>query len=273
MTELGERLSKAKIFTLLDLKNDYNLVRIKDGDEWKTAFRTKYGLFEYTVMPFGLCNAPGTFQSMINDVLSDLLDAGTVVYIDDILIYSETEEEHKRLVKNVLKRFKGASLCALLAKSKFHVSEVEYLGYHISSKGISMSEKIVATIQEWTAPKKVKGVQSFLAFANFYRRFIEGFLRVCKPVTELTDITTQFKLSEECQQAFDHLKEKFTSAPILVHFYPDRPTIVETYSSDFALSAILLQKLLQEKGGGYHPGAFHSRMFKPAEINYVIHDK
>jgi hypothetical protein len=99
MTELRERLAKATIFTLLDLKNGYNLIRIKEGDEWKTAFRTRYGLFEYTVMPFGLCNAPGTFQSMINDVLRDLLDAGTVVYIDDILIYSENEEEHKALVK------------------------------------------------------------------------------------------------------------------------------------------------------------------------------
>jgi hypothetical protein len=108
MPELRERLAKATIFTLLDLKNGYNLIRIKEGDEWKTAFRTRYGLFEYTVMPFGLCNAPGTFQSMINDVLRDLLDAGTVVYIDDILIYSENEEEHKALVKEVLKRLKKA---------------------------------------------------------------------------------------------------------------------------------------------------------------------
>jgi hypothetical protein len=121
MTELRERLAKATIFTLLDLENGYNLIRIKEGDEWKTAFRTRYGLFEYTVMPFGLCNAPGTFQSMINDVLRDLLDAGTVVYIDDILIYSENEEEHKALVKEVLERFKNAGLCVSLAKSKFHV--------------------------------------------------------------------------------------------------------------------------------------------------------
>jgi hypothetical protein len=168
MTELRERLAKARWFTLLDLKNGYNLIRIKEGDEWKTTFRTRYGLFEYTVMPFGLCNAPKTFQSIINDVLRDLLDAGTVVYIDDILIYSENEEEHKRLVKEVLTRLKQSGLCASLAKSKFHVQEVEYLGYHISSKGISMSEKKVATIQDWTAPKKVKDVQSFLGFANFY---------------------------------------------------------------------------------------------------------
>jgi len=152
MTELRESLSKANIFTLLDLKNGYNLVCIKEGDEWKIAFQTRYGLLKYTVMQFGLCNSPGTFQSMINDLLRDLLDVGTVVYIDDILIYSETEEEHIRLVKEVLKRLNRASLCASLSKSKFHIREVEYLGYHFSSKGISMSKKKVATIQEWTAP-------------------------------------------------------------------------------------------------------------------------
>jgi hypothetical protein len=273
MTELRERLAKAKWFTLLDLKNGYNLIRIKEGDEWKTAFRTRYGLFEYTVMPFGLCNAPGTFQSMINDVLRDLLDAGTVVYIDDILIYSENEEEHKRLVKEVLTRLKQAGLCASLAKSKFHVQEVEYLGYHISSKGISMSEKKVATIQDWTPPKKVKDVQSFLGFANFYRRFIEGFSKVCRPLTELTKNTTQYIWSEECQQSFDLLKRKFMQAPILVHFFPNRPTIVETDASDFALGAILSQEVTKEDGSGLHPVAFHSRKFKPAEINYDIHDK
>jgi len=124
MTELKKRQSKTKIFTLLDLKNGYNLVRIKEGDEWKTAFRTRYGLFEFTIMPFGLGSAQETFQSMINDVLRVLLGAGTVVNIDDIFIYSETEEEHKRLVKKVHKRLKGASLSALLANIKFHVRKV-----------------------------------------------------------------------------------------------------------------------------------------------------
>jgi hypothetical protein len=141
MTELRERLAKAKWFTLLDLKNGYNLIRIKEGDEWKTAFRTRYGLFEYTVMPFGLCNAPGTFQSMINDVLRDLLDAGTVVYIDDILIYSENEEEHKRLVKEVLKRLKQAGLCASLSR-KFHV-QCHGVGRDINVQCVLIKEMII----------------------------------------------------------------------------------------------------------------------------------
>jgi hypothetical protein len=226
MTELRERLPKATIFTLLDLKNGYNLIRIKEGDEWKTAFRTRYGLFEYTVMPFGLCNAPGTFQSMINDVLRDLVDPGTVVYIEDILIYSENEEEHKALVKEVLKRLKKAGLCVSLAKSKFHVVEVEYLGYHISNEGISMCQKKVSTIQDWSSPRTVKDIQSFLGFANFYTRFIEGFSRICRPMTELTNDKVPFVWSDECEESFKLLKQKFMEAPILVHFFPEQPTIV-----------------------------------------------
>jgi hypothetical protein len=172
MTELRERLAKAIIS---DLKNGCNLIRIKEADEWKTAFRTRYGLFEYTVMHFGFCNAPGTLQSIINDVLRDLLNAGTIAYIDDILINSENEEDHKALVKEVLQRLKKAGLCMSLAKSKVHIVEVEYLGYHISSKGISLSQKQVSTIQDWSSPNTVKDIQSFLGYANFYRRFIEGF--------------------------------------------------------------------------------------------------
>jgi hypothetical protein len=118
-------------------------------------------------------------------------------------------------------------------------------------------------IQDWTAPKKVKDVQSFLGFANFYRRFIEGFSKVCRHLTELTKNTTQYIWSEECQQSFDLLKRKFMQAPILVHFFPNRPTIVETDASDFALGAILSQEVPKEEGSGLHPVAFHSRNSNP----------
>jgi hypothetical protein len=131
MSELRERLGRAKIFTKLDLKNGYNLIRIAEGDEWKTAFRTRYGLFEYLVMPFELCNAPGTFQVMINKVLQELLDEDVIVYIDDILIYSEDEETHVELVKKVLEQLKTNHLCVSIKKSVFHAPEVEYLGYHM----------------------------------------------------------------------------------------------------------------------------------------------
>ena len=131
MSELRDRLNKAKVFTKLDLKNGFNLLRIAKGDEWKTAFRTRYGLYEYNVMPFGLCNAPASFQSIINEVLRELLNEGVIVYIDDILIYSETMEEHVAIVRKILGKLRNASLCMHIGKSSFHVTEVEYLDYHI----------------------------------------------------------------------------------------------------------------------------------------------
>jgi hypothetical protein len=277
MSELRERLGRAKIFTKLDLKNGYNLVRIAEGDEWKTAFRTRYGLFEYLVMPFGLCNAPGTFQAMINKVLQEILDEGVIVYIDDILIYSEDEETHIALVKKVLELLRKNHLCASIKKSVFHASEVEYLGYHISSEGISMSPKKVMTIQNWAEPRSVKNVQQFLGFANFYRRFIDGFSKVARPLTEMTKQDKDgakgkkaFSWTEAAQNAFTTLKRLFTEAPILVHFHPEKPTVVETDASDFALGAVLSQ--IQETKR-LHPVAYHSRKFKPAEINYDVHDK
>jgi hypothetical protein len=150
MSELRERLARATIFTKLDLKNGYNLIRIAEGDEWKTAFRTTYGLFEYLVMPFGLCNVPGTSQAMINKVLHDLLDEGVIVYIDHKLLYSENEESHIRLVEQVL--------CASIKKSVFHASEVKYLGYCISKFGIAMSPEKVHTIKAWAPARSVKHV-------------------------------------------------------------------------------------------------------------------
>ena len=147
---------------------------------------TRYGFFEYLVMLFGLCNPPATFQAMINEVLRELLDEGVIVYIDDILIYTETEEQHVQLVQQVLQKLKDAHLCASIKKSCFHQVEVEYLGYHISQKGIAMSPEKVMAIQTWPAPKSVKEVQSFLGFANFYQRFINGFSKVSRPLTELT---------------------------------------------------------------------------------------
>ena len=167
MTELREQVAKAKIFTKLDLCHGQNLIRIAEGDEWKTAFHTKYGLFKYLVMPFGLCNAPASFQAMINQVLRELLDEGVIVYINDILINSESEEEHIRLVSKVLEKLKKANLCVAINKSRFHVKEVNYLGYVISEKGICLSPEKIQAVQAWklTAPtttSALKWAQEFM---------------------------------------------------------------------------------------------------------------
>jgi len=166
--ELFDRLRKAKSFTKLDLKSAYNLVRIREGDEYKTAFRTRYGHFEYLVMPFGLKNAPATFQHFINDVLGEYLDEFAFSYIDDILIYSENIEEHREHVKNVLKKLQEHGLYVKLSKCEFETNETTFLGHIISDKGISMDPSKVSAIMDWPTPKNVTEIQSFLGLRNYY---------------------------------------------------------------------------------------------------------
>ena len=275
MMELREQVAKAKIFTKLNLCHGYNLSRIAEGDKWKTVFRTKYGLFEYLVMPFGLWNAPASFQAMINQVLCELLDEGVIVYIDNILIYSEMEEEHIHLVSKVLEKLKKANLCVAINKSLFHVKEVHYLGYVISDKGISLSPEKIRAVQAWkppapTATSTVKWAQEIWKFTNIYRRFIEGFSKIMKPLTDLTKKDQRYEWTPACEQAFDTLKSRFYNVPILVHFLSDRPTVIETDVSDYTLGAIMSQEC---EDGCLYPVAFHSRKFQPAEINYDIHNK
>jgi hypothetical protein len=271
MNELRDRVQGSRWFSKIDLKGAYNLVRIKKGDEWKTAFRTRYGHYEYLVMPFGLANAPATFQAMMQEILRDLLDHGVVVYIDDILIYSESESQHELLVSEVLRRLQEHGLAGAIDKSEFHKSSVEFLGYIIMADGVAMSEEKLLAIREWAEPKNVKDVQSFIGFANFYRRFIEGFSRVCKPLTDTSKGQGKnFSWDKVCARTFEELKQRFTSAPILRHFNPSLQPIMETDASDFAIGAVLSQRFEDCK---LHPNAFFSRKMEPAEINYEIHDK
>jgi len=186
MQELQDRVQGAQWFTKLDLKNGFNLIRIRQGDEWKTAFRTRYGLFEFNVMPFGLTNAPSTFQDMMNHVLSDILDVGVLAYMDDILVYGKTEEKHDRLVKEVLGRLQENGLAVSPEKCVWKVQEVEFLGYIIGRDGIKMSAGKVRAVLSWETPKSLTVVQSFLGFANFYRRFIQDYSRIARLLTELT---------------------------------------------------------------------------------------
>ena len=269
MNELRDRVAGAKIFTKLDLRDGYYLIRIMEGDEWKTAFRTRYGHFEYTVMPFGLANAPATFQNMMNEVLREFLDQGVVVYIDDVLIYSKNLEEHIQLVKKVLKKLAEYNLAVAAHKSIFHAPEVEFLGYILNETGVTMSERKVEAVKNWEVPKSVKDMQRFLGFANFYRRFIKGFSGICRPITNLLRKETKFEWKTEATKAFTEFKEAFTSAPILRHFNPELEVIIETDASKFAIGCILSQEWEKR----LHPVAFHSRKMTPAEMNYDVHDK
>jgi transposase InsO family protein len=270
ISSLLERLSGAKFFTKLDLRGAYNLIRIRPGDEWKTAFRTRYGHFEYTVMPFGLTNAPAVFQHMANDIFRDFLDIFIIVYLDDILIYSKNQEEHEIHVRQALQRLREYGLYAKLEKCSFDQNQVEFLGYIVSSSGISMDPTKVQTILDWKTPQSVRDVQCFLGFANFYRKFIKDYSKIVLPLTQLTQKDQVFIWSTNANSAFEGLKQAFTSAPILIHVDPAKRFVLEADASDFALGSVLSQT---GDDGRLHPVAFHSRKFEPAEINYEIHDK
>ena len=268
--DLLDKIKGAEIYTKLDLKEGFNNIRILEGDEWKTAFRTKDGLYEYTVMPFGLKNAPATFQRYMNDIFRDLLDVSVIVYLDDILIYSKNREEHTKHVKEVLHRIQENNLFLKLSKCSFYVTEVTYIGIVITPEGVSMEKEKIRAVEEWPIPKTVKQLQSFLGFANFYRRFVNGFSTIVKPLTTLTKKDNKWKWAEQQQEAFDKLKKEMTKDPVLIHPNPEKTFYLETDASGLALGAVLSQI---GPDGYLHPIAYWSRSFLPAELNYDTHDK
>ena len=263
------RFSGARIFTKIDLRGVYNLVRIKEGDEWKTAFRCRYGHFEYCVMPFGLTNAPAIFQHLMNDILREFLDVFCVVYLDDILIYSNNMSDHINHVRKILECLKRTSLYGKLDKCTFGVTSVDFLGYIISDIGIGMDQQRVVSISNWPAPMNIKSLQSFLGFANFYRQFIPNYTNLVIPLLMLLKKNVKYEWSDNCENAFNQLKLAFTSAPILKHADTSRPFVVESDASDFAIGGILSQNY----DGVLHPIAYYSRKLSAAEINYEVHDK
>jgi len=158
----------ARVYTKIDLRHAYHLVHITAGDEWKTAFRTRYGSFEWLVMPKGLTNAPAAFQRFMNDIFADIIDINVIVYLDDILVYSDSLTEHQSHIREVLHRLRSNGLFARADKCEFHVTSCEYLGYMLSPNGLTMAQNKVQIIQDWPEPRKVRDIQSFLGFANFY---------------------------------------------------------------------------------------------------------
>jgi hypothetical protein len=289
IAESLERLAQAKVYTKLDIRDAYHRIRIKEGDEWKTAFRTRYGHFEYTVMPFGLTNAPAQFQAYMNEALAGLVDVTCIVYLDDILIFSDTEEEHVDHVKEVLRRLRQAKLFVKLSKCEWHTRHTEYLGYTISPKGVSIDPERVKTIQDWPLPRNVRDIRIFIGFMNYYRRFIKNFSRIVLPLTNLTkkesgqarggpvmkrEERQHLNLSEEAKEAFAQLKNAFLDAPILAHFERGRQTRLEVDASGGAISGILSQ--YGPVGFGkdqWRPIDFFSRKLIQAEYNYDTHDQ
>uniref|UniRef100_A0A0W0G410 Reverse transcriptase-rnase h-integrase n=1 Tax=Moniliophthora roreri TaxID=221103 RepID=A0A0W0G410_MONRR len=271
ISELLDKLKGATVFTKLDLRNGYNNVRIKDGDQWKAAFKTNRGLFEPTVMFFGLSNSPATFQAFMNDILSDFIDEGwCVVYMDDILLFSKDQAKHRERMKRLMRRLQTHDLFLKPEKCEFDVTEVVFLGMVIRPGYIAMDPVKLAGIAEWEPPQTVKGVCTFLGFGNFYRKFIGKYAQLTRPLNNLLQKNWKFKWTRECQIAFDLLKAKFLSEPILVMPDVDKPFIIEADASKWATGAVLRQK---GTDGEWHPCGYLSKSLSPPERNYEIYDR
>ncbi|QRW23575.1 Retrotransposable element Tf2 protein [Rhizoctonia solani] len=248
--DLMAQLHGAKVFTKLDLQWGYNNVHVKEGDKWKTAFRTKYGLYKSLVMTFGLTNAPALFQHFMNKLFKDLLDVCVIIYLDDILIYSKDDADHSQHVHKVLRRLMDNQLFCKASKCTFHVTSVEYLGIIVSDKGFSLDKLKIQAVQEWPIPTKVKEVQSFLGFTNFLCWFVANFSHLARLLHNLVKKDTPWKWDVREQEAFQGLKDAITNALVLCHADPSKPYFLETDASSAALE-----------------------LFKGAKQNYDTHDK
>jgi hypothetical protein len=268
--ELLDRLHGACCYSKLDLDSAYHQVRIEEQDIPKTAFRTRYGHYEWKVLPFGLTNAPATFQSLMNHILHPYLDKFVIVYLDDILIFSSSEQEHAHHLDLVLQLLEDNQLHAGLAKCAFGLDTVEFLGHVVSKDGIRPDPAKVAAVQDWPVPSNVHQMRQFLGLTSYYRKFIRHYSHMALPLTELTKERSpwQWRLAVE-QRAFDALKEAISSAPTLVMPDPSRQYQVYTDASGFALGAVLLQ----DHGVGPQPVAYISKKLSEAEQRYPNGDR
>jgi len=259
------------VFTKLDLRWGYNNIRIKEGDEWKAAFTTHIRAYEPTVMYFGLTNFPTTFQAMMNDLFRDLINQGDMAtFINNILVATDIEEGHDKLVEEVLRRLEENDLFVKLEKCKWKVREVEFLGAVIGPKGVEMQKEKVKGVLSWPAPRNVKKVQKFLGLANYYRRFIKNFARIAAPLHVLVRKEQKWKWEKEQKEVFKKLKTVFTTEPILAIPDINKKIRVEADASDYATGGVLSIKC---EDGKWRPVAFISKSLNAMEQNYEIHNK
>ena len=263
--DLHDQLGKAHYFTKLDLYSGYHQIQITTGDEHKTAFTSRYGTYEFTVMPFGLTNAPSTFQTAMHALFHDWLDEFVIVYLDDILVYSPTQEEHTRQVLRVLQRLNDNQWYCKLKKCEFAQTSIEYLGHIISKGTIAIDPEKMKAVQEWPVPfKNLTEVQSFLGLVGYYRKFIPHFSHIAKPLHEFSHKDKAFIWESKHTEAVDKLKNAVLSPDCLAIFDPDRETILTTDACEYALGATLNQVYDQ----GERPIAFISKILIAAEKNY-----
>jgi hypothetical protein len=253
------------VFSKIDLKSGYHQIRMKEGDEWKTAFKTKYGLYEWLVMPFGLTNAPSTFMRLMNHILRPFIGKFVVVYFDDILIYSKNLHDHVSHLNSVLEVLRKEKLYANLKKCTFCTDKLVFLGFVVSAKGIEVDEEKIKAIQEWPTPSSVGNVRSFHGLASFYRRFVKDFSTIVAPLTEVIKKNVAFKWGEEQDKAFQLIKHKLTHAPLLALPNFSKMFEIECDASGVGIGAVLMQD--------GRPLAYFSEKLSGATLNYPTYDK
>jgi hypothetical protein len=213
--DLFDQLQGAKYFSKIDLRSGYHQLRIREADIQKTAFVTRYGQYEFTVMPFGLTNAPAFFMNLMNKVFMEELDKFVVVFIDDILIYSKNRKDHERHLRIILGRLRAHQLYAKLSKCEFWLEKIAFLGHILTAEGIEVDPSKVEAVSKWKQPSNVSEVRSFLGMAGYYCRFIKGFSSIARPMAELLKKGNKFVWTPKCEESFQIIKEKLTTAPVL----------------------------------------------------------
>lgn len=243
-------------------------MRVKDQDIEKTAFQTRYGQYEYTVMPFGLTNAPATFQKLMHDLFFEFLDKFVVIYLDDILIFSSSNEEHKEHLVAVFKVLRDNFLKIRPEKCEFFVKSIDFLGFIICPNGVGVESSKIKAIDQMKPPQNIESVRTFLGLVGFYRRFVPGFASIAAPLTDLLKKDTAFQWRASEQTAFEELKSRMKQAPILIQPDFSRPFVIYCDASGKAVGGVLGQ----EEDGVVKPIAYESKKLSLAEQNYPIHE-
>ncbi|XP_048635110.1 uncharacterized protein LOC106428537 [Brassica napus] len=262
--ELLDQFQGASWFSEIDLASGYHQIAIAEGDVRKTAFRTRYGHYEFVVMPFGLTNAPAAFMKLMNDVFREHLDKCVIVFIDDILVYSRSREEHAEHLQIVLGKIREHELFAKLSKCSFWQRKIGFLGHVVSEAGVAVDQEKIIAISEWPTPKSATEIRSFLGLAGYYRKYVKSFAGIAKPMTRLTGKDPDFDWTDECSRSFTELKRQLAHAPVLVLPRPGIPYEVYTDASGTRLGCVLMQE--------GQVIAYASRQLRPHEANYPTHD-
>ncbi|GKA18066.1 putative reverse transcriptase domain-containing protein [Tanacetum coccineum] len=262
--DLFDQLQGSRVYSKIDLRSGYHQLRVREDDISKTTFRTRYSHYEFQVMSFGLTNAPAVFMNLMNRVCKPYLDRFVIVFIDDILIYSKSRKEHEGYLKLILKLLKEEELYAKFSKCEFWLSKVQFLSHVIDREGIHVDPAKIESIKDWASPKTPTKNRQFLGLAGYYRRFIEGISKIARPMTKLTQKSVKFNWGEKAEVAFQMLKQKLCSVPILALLEGSENFVVYCDASHKGMGAVLMQK---EK-----VIAYASRQLKVHKKNYTTHD-